>query len=131
MTAPREAATGPVGYDEQPILQAVDISKTFTVRTGFVGRSGDCARGGGHHARPARGSITAIVGESGSGKTTISRMLAGITRAHVGTPARTGARSAGPPVGRARTPRHVQLVLQDPFASLNPVPRFGTSCRGR
>ncbi|MGH3238479.1 MAG: oligopeptide/dipeptide ABC transporter ATP-binding protein [Streptosporangiaceae bacterium] len=68
---------------------------------------------------PAR--VTAVVGESGSGKSTLARLLARLTMPTTGElllggqPAPTGQRRR---IGYAKT---VQMVLQDPFASLNPV----------
>lgn len=68
------------------------------------------------------GRALALVGESGSGKTTVARILArlyeptsGEIRFH-GTPGASG-RSATLHAYR----RNVQMVFQDPFASLNPV----------
>ncbi|TQM79684.1 peptide/nickel transport system ATP-binding protein [Saccharothrix saharensis] len=69
-----------------------------------------------------RGRVTALVGESGSGKSTVARLLAqlyprtsGEIRLH-GEPVRTkGGRRF-----RAYSKR-VQMIFQDPFASLNPV----------
>jgi peptide/nickel transport system ATP-binding protein len=65
--------------------------------------------------------ITAVVGESGSGKSTLARLLARLIRPTSGTLLLDG--SPVPPGGRGRREyaRQVQLVLQDPFASLNPV----------
>ena len=69
------------------------------------------------------GRATALVGESGSGKTTVARMLARIYDLTAGTlyfrgePVRLSQHA-----GALRTyRRHVQLVFQDPFASLNPM----------
>ncbi|MGH3263366.1 MAG: ABC transporter ATP-binding protein, partial [Trebonia sp.] len=65
-------------------------------------------------------SVTAVVGESGSGKSTISRMLAGIT-----PPTKGELLLDGKPVDGAKHrldyAKAVQMVLQDPFASLNPI----------
>jgi len=63
------------------------------------------------------GSVTAVVGESGSGKSTLARMLARLIRPTSGELLLDGAAAAG---GRDYTSA-VQLVLQDPFASLNPA----------
>ena len=68
------------------------------------------------------GRATALVGESGSGKTTIARLLARVYDPTAGT-----LRFQGQPVNlksRANMRayrRHVQLVFQDPFSSLNSV----------
>jgi peptide/nickel transport system ATP-binding protein len=69
----------------------------------------------------AAGMVTGLVGESGSGKTTVARMLAKIIAPDAGLVLLDG--KAAPP-GRPRTyARQVQMVFQDPFASLNPVHR--------
>ncbi len=68
------------------------------------------------------GRATALVGESGSGKTTIARLLARIYDPTSGT-----IRFRGEPIKMGRGAalhnyrRHVQLIFQDPFSSLNPV----------
>jgi peptide/nickel transport system ATP-binding protein len=69
-----------------------------------------------------RGRVTALVGESGSGKSTVARLLAQLHRRSGGT-----IRLHGTPVtvrgGRAfrAYARQVQMIFQDPYASLNPV----------
>jgi len=68
------------------------------------------------------GRATALVGESGSGKTTVARLLARMYDLTAGT-----IHFRGKPVDLQSASslreyrRHVQLVFQDPFASLNPV----------
>ncbi|HEV2580048.1 MAG TPA: ATP-binding cassette domain-containing protein, partial [Ktedonobacteraceae bacterium] len=106
-----------------PILEAEHISKVFPVRQGnpFGKRLGVHAVENASIALYP-GRVTALVGESGSGKTTIARMLARIYDPTSGT-----IRFQGQPItfqgGSAlrNYRRHVQLVFQDPFASLNPV----------
>ena len=68
------------------------------------------------------GRATALVGESGSGKTTVARLLARLydptagTIRFRGTPLKPG---SGAALHNYR--RHVQLIFQDPFSSLNPI----------
>jgi peptide/nickel transport system ATP-binding protein len=69
------------------------------------------------------GRATALVGESGSGKTTVARMLARVYDPTSGT-----IRYRGEPIKLTHKAsdlrayrRHVQLIFQDPFGSLNPV----------
>jgi peptide/nickel transport system ATP-binding protein len=69
----------------------------------------------------APGSITALVGESGSGKSTLARLLAGLVPPTSGELALDGKVVTPGRRGRRGYARDVQLVLQDPFSSLNPV----------
>src|SRR6266550_2636472 len=67
------------------------------------------------------GRVTALVGESGAGKTTVGRLMAKIIKPDGGEVLLDG-RPAPP--GRPRAyAAQVQMVFQDPFASLNPVHR--------
>jgi len=68
------------------------------------------------------GKVTAVVGESGAGKTTVARLLAKIIKPDAGQVLLDGKPA---PAGRPRAyAAKVQMVLQDPFASLNPVRRI-------
>ncbi len=62
----------------------------------------------------AEGESFGLVGESGSGKSTVLRALSGLNADWTGE-ARIGGRSA-----RTHQPRLVQMVFQDPYASLHP-----------
>jgi len=68
------------------------------------------------------GKVVALVGESGSGKSTVARLLAGQER-----PSRGRILLEGKPVDVRRRrsyrayKRTVQMIFQDPFASLNPA----------
>ncbi|QEI09139.1 ATP-binding cassette domain-containing protein [Pigmentiphaga aceris] len=68
----------------------------------------------------ARGQAVGLVGESGCGKSTLGRIVAGILPPSSGTVSIDGE----PVMSAQRTPvkttRRVQLVFQDPFASLDP-----------
>ena len=71
------------------------------------------------------GEVLGLVGESGCGKSTLGRMIAGIL-----PPSSGAAKLDGRPVmGSARRPvkttTRIQMVFQDPFASLDPRMRVG------
>lgn len=74
----------------------------------------------------ARGETLALVGESGCGKSTVARMLVGLyglTRGDI--------RFDGQPLSRMSEPggralrKRLQMIFQDPYASLNPRWRVG------
>ena len=105
------------------LLEARHLSRHFVVRAGqgfrrakkTVRAVDDVSLG--LHA----GRVTAVVGESGSGKSVLARMLARIVTPTSGELLLNGITI---PVHSPRTLAYaseVQLVLQDPFASINPV----------
>jgi len=107
-----------------PILEGRNLTKYFWLKQG---------RGPFARKLPVRavdnvsvrldsGQVTALVGESGAGKTTVARLLAQIIRPDKGQVLLEGKPA---PSGRPRSyAAKVQMVLQDPFASLNPVHRI-------
>jgi peptide/nickel transport system ATP-binding protein len=119
------AAPAPQPPAGEPVLEAVNVTKHFPARGGLRRRGG--AKRVVHAVdnvslRLYAGRITALVGESGSGKSTLARLLAQLYPLTGGE-----VRLHGVPVG---TPRgqafrehvsKVQLILQDPFGSFNPV----------
>jgi peptide/nickel transport system ATP-binding protein len=67
------------------------------------------------------GEVVGLVGESGCGKSTLGRIVAGIHEASEGEVLWRGqARDALPREERKRAQLAVQMIFQDPFASLNP-----------
>lgn len=62
------------------------------------------------------GEIVAMVGESGSGKSSIGRAVAGLERPYAGKMWLEGRE-----LGEEEAARPIQMVFQDPFASLNPA----------
>ena len=109
--------------NETPVLEGRGLTKYFWVKQG----RGPFSRRAAAHAvdnvtvRLDARKVTALVGESGAGKTTVARLLAKIIKPDAGAVLLDG-RPA--PSGRPRSyARQVQMVFQDPFASLNPVHR--------
>ena len=70
----------------------------------------------------ARGETFALVGESGSGKSTVARMVVGLLPPTAGEVTITGISmsSAAASAERQRMRRRIQMIFQDPYASLNP-----------
>jgi ABC-type glutathione transport system ATPase component len=107
---------------EPPVLEAVGLRKRF----------GDFVAVDDVTLSLAPGGSLAVVGESGSGKTTTALMLAGLQQPTAGT-VRRGGRDQGRrrprAAERARNARDVQMVFQDPYASLDRRQRVG-DCLG-
>ena len=111
---------------DTPVMEAVQLTKHFRVyqRRGF-----GLPQPGVVHAVDDvslalyPGQIAALVGESGSGKSTITRLLARLHPPTAGSIKLSGAevrRTRGKRAWRRYTGQ-VQLILQDPFSSLNPI----------
>ena len=107
-----------------PVLEGRNLAKYFWVKQGrgpFAKRAPVQAVDN-VSVRLDAGKVTALVGESGAGKTTVARLLAKIIKPDAGQILLDG-RPA--PTGRPRSyAAQVQMVFQDPFASLNPVHRI-------
>jgi oligopeptide/dipeptide ABC transporter ATP-binding protein len=109
------------------VLEVDRLFKEFPIRSGLLQRETDRVRAvQGVSFTIGRGETLALVGESGCGKTTVARC---ILRA---MPPTSGAIRFSPRPGtsvdmaplsrRALRPlrRHIQMIFQDPYASLNP-----------
>ncbi|GLZ29206.1 dipeptide/oligopeptide/nickel ABC transporter ATP-binding protein [Lentzea sp. NBRC 105346] len=100
-----------------PVLEADGLTKHFPVRRFGAARAVRAVED--VSIRLRQGSVTALVGESGSGKSTVARLLARLHPPTSGT-----IRLHGEPVSGKRFraySKRVQMIFQDPFASLNPV----------
>jgi peptide/nickel transport system ATP-binding protein len=118
---PRAPKTGPVA------LATAGLSKTY--RSGsllFPGRVVRAAQDVGIEVR--RGETVGIVGESGSGKSTVARCIARLVEPTAGAIRIGDIDVAHLSQGRLRQHRrHVQIVFQDPYRSLNPRRTVGAS----
>ena len=77
-----------------------------------------------------RGEIVGVVGESGCGKSTLARCIAGLVQPTSGTVQFRGRSFFEVSVAeRRQIRREVQIVFQDPYASLNPRKRVARDCR--
>jgi peptide/nickel transport system ATP-binding protein len=74
-----------------------------------------------------RGETLGIVGESGSGKSTLARMVVGLLKPTEGRVLIEGVDMAAThdPAARRDVRRRMQMIFQDPYASLNPRWRVG------
>ncbi|GAA1266667.1 hypothetical protein GCM10009609_32250 [Pseudonocardia aurantiaca] len=118
--AAAEAAAGPA----EILLEASDLHKEYALPGSGWGRGRTLKAVSGVSLTVAAGETFALVGESGCGKSTTGRLLVGLDEPTAGTITLDGERL----VGRRRVrPRDIQLVFQDPSASLDPRMKVGAS----
>ncbi|MBL6456955.1 ATP-binding cassette domain-containing protein [Belnapia sp. T6] len=110
---------------ETPVLEVEDLAKTFDVSRPWLQR---VLAGEGRRTLRAvdgvsfdipKGTTLSLVGESGCGKSTVARLVVGLYR-----PSRGRVLFEGVELERARAVaeqrRRMQMIFQDPYASLNP-----------
>jgi peptide/nickel transport system ATP-binding protein len=127
--APAPAAAG------AHVVEARGLGKTYVVRTPWTERL--LRRTGSPSVRAVddvnftieRGRTLALVGESGCGKSTLARLMVGLERATHGRAWLGGldvqATLDGPSDAARALRRRMQMIFQDPYASLDPRWRIG------
>ena len=108
------------------LLRATDIVKNFTIRSAKIGGRVSVPAVAGVSLEVRRGETLGIVGESGCGKSTLARCLVQLMAATSGSVEFNGTTLTGLSRRKLRPfRREMQLVFQDPYASLNPRRRVG------
>ncbi|MCX5653749.1 MAG: ATP-binding cassette domain-containing protein [Planctomycetota bacterium] len=104
------------------LLQVSDLKTHFPVKRGLLGRTvGHVKAVDGVSFAIRRGRTLGLVGESGCGKTTAGRTILRLIPATAGTVAFEGKSVFDLPPGELRQlRRHMQIIFQDPYGSLNP-----------
>lgn len=108
------------------LLRATDIVKNFSLRSKKLGQRITVRAVAGVSLEVKRGETLGIVGESGCGKSTLARCLVQLMAVTSGTVEFNGTVLTGLSRRKLRPHRReMQLVFQDPYASLNPRRRVG------
>jgi len=99
----------------EPVLSVRDLAAHFETRVGMV-RAVD-----GVSFEVGPGETVGLVGESGCGKSSLGRAIVGLVRASAGSIRLNGTEIVGNNRRAMRLHRPtVQMIFQDPYASLNP-----------
>jgi oligopeptide/dipeptide ABC transporter ATP-binding protein len=113
----------------RPLIETRDLYKWFPIKGGLLGRTVANVRAvDGVTLAVNRGETLGLVGESGSGKTTVARVIMRLTPATRGEVLLDGTditRVQGQSLRRYR--REMQMVFQDPYASLDPRQTVGSA----
>jgi peptide/nickel transport system ATP-binding protein len=114
--------------ESEPLLVVTDLVKHFPVKSGLIfDREVDRVRAvDGVSFSLRQGETLGLVGESGSGKSTLSRTVLQLLAPSSGSVRFEGDEIAGLSRRQMRPlRRQMQMVFQDPYASLNPRRRIG------
>jgi len=116
----------PMNVDNRPLVRLIDVGRDFDVSRPWLNRVLEGAPRqllravDGVSFDVAKGETLALVGESGCGKSTVARLIVGLHPLTRGRIEFDGLDLAAPGTDAPELRRRMQMIFQDPYASLNP-----------
>lgn len=110
-----------------PLLEGINLKKYYPVKKGLFAKTRQVKALDGVSFRLQRGKTLAVVGESGCGKSTLGRLLTMIEQPTDGELYYNGDNFlVDDKAVRSLRRQKIQIVFQNPYASLNPRKKIGT-----
>ncbi|MBC2843793.1 ABC transporter ATP-binding protein [Winogradskyella flava] len=108
-------------YAKQPLLEVIDVEKTYLSKTGLFSKEIPFKAVNGVSFKVFPGETIGLVGESGCGKSTLGNAILQLDKATSGIIKFKGKAITNLTKSELRQLRKdIQMIFQDPFASLNP-----------
>lgn len=113
-------------YAQTPLLEVIDLEKTYFSKAGVFGKTLNFKAIDGMSFKVYEGETLGLVGESGCGKSTLGNAITRLEPATSGKICYRGQDLTKLSNGEMRKLRkEIQIIFQDPYASLNPRIRIG------
>ena len=108
-------------YAQKPLLEVIDAEKVYVSKKGLFGKNAEFKAVNGVSFKVYPGETLGLVGESGCGKSTLGNVILQLDKATSGKILYKGKDITNLNKKELRILRkEIQIIFQDPFASLNP-----------